>query len=203
MDKQKMTAFVGGEIVSVDADNKMTIYEAMLVQGDTIAYLGDREGLKKLISESTQYGEDSKGALRTGLEAVYGADSKTDSQAYDAGNPDFSEDFAKAAGRLEVIDLNGRSILPGFTDSHLHASSMTELVFDADILIGQPGMMFPREEALAKYRKLLSESVMKNPDNPVYRGAGWDPGIFMGSPEGFPTAEDLDGIADDKPVLLR
>lgn len=162
MGKQKTTAFVGGEIVSVDADNKMTIYEAMLVQGDTIAYLGDRAGLEKLISESTQPGKDA-----------------------------------------EVIDLNGRSILPGFTDSHLHASSMTELVFDADILIGQPGMMFPREEALAKYRAALEESIMKNPDSSVYRGAGWDPGIFMGSPEGFPTADDLDGIADDKPIVLR
>lgn len=159
MDKQKMTAFVGGEIVTVDAGNNMTTYEAMLVQGDTIAYLGDRSGLESFAADG--YGD------------------------------------------IEFVDLQGRSILPGFTDSHLHASSMTELVFDADILIGQPGTMFPREEALAKYRAVLCECVSKCPDNPVYRGAGWDPGIFMGTPEGFPTADDLDGIADDKPILLR
>lgn len=152
-----MTVFVGGEIVSVNADNVMTTYETMLVKDSSIAYLGDRKGLESFIADDN----------------------------------------------VKVIDITGKSILPGFTDSHLHASSMTELVFDADILIGQPGTMFSRSEAIEKYKAAVTASVERNVDSKIYRGAGWDPGIFMGSPEGLPTAKDLAGIADDKPILLR
>ena len=54
MDKQKITAFAGGSIISVGADNLTTTYEAMLVKGGTIAYLGDRDGLEKLITEDVE-----------------------------------------------------------------------------------------------------------------------------------------------------
>lgn len=157
MDKQKMTAFTGGEIISVGRDNIMMTYGAMLVKDDMIAYLGDQKGLEGLIADCD----------------------------------------------VDIIDLHGKSIVPGFTDSHLHASSMTELVFDADILIAQPGTMMPRQEAIDKYREAIIRSISGRGEENIYRGAGWDPGIFMGSQEGFPTAADLSGIADDKPLILR
>lgn len=152
-----MTVFVGGEIVSVDADNVMTTYEAMLVKDNAIAYLGDQKNLESFIADDN----------------------------------------------VKVIDIAGKSILPGFTDSHLHASSMTELVFDADIMIGQPGTMFSRQDAIEKYREAIIKSIGGNSEVKIYRGAGWDPGIFMGSGEGFLTADDLAGIADEKPIMLR
>lgn len=114
-----------------------------------------------------------------------------------------SPEILSGLGDAEVIDITGKTIVPGFTDSHLHASSMTELVFDIDIMLGQPGTMMPREEAIRAYRERISEG-LKNikPGNIVY-ATGWDPGIFMGTKEGFPKASELDGIADDLPVIVN
>ena len=114
-----------------------------------------------------------------------------------------SPEILSGLGDAEVIDITGKTIVPGFTDSHLHASSMTELVFDIDIMLGQPGTMMPREEAIRAYRERISEG-LKNikPGNIVY-ATGWDPGIFMGTKEGFPKASELDGIADDLRVIVN
>ena len=162
MSNLSLTAFVGGEIITVDKDNDMKVYESMLINGSSIVYLGDRQGLSDVIR----------------------------------------------ACDVEVIDLKGRSILPGFIDSHLHASSMTEMVFDADLLIGQPGMMFPRDEALRRYRQKMIEDLEQKKGSceepsAVVRGAGWNPGIFMGDSKGLPTWQDLEGIDDSRPLLLR
>lgn len=160
MSMQKLTAFVNGEILSVDADNHISKYESMLVNGRSIEFLGASDRLESLISGIT----------------------------------------------AEVVDLNGKSIVPGFTDSHLHASSMTELLFAADMLIDQPGTMFSRDEAISKYRQILIDYLKKNNQfnsAPLIRGAGWDPGVFMGTAKGYPTAADLDGICDDVPIILH
>ena len=103
----------------------------------------------------------------------------------------------------ERIIIDGKTIVPGFTDSHLHASSMTELVFDVDILLGQPGTMLPRDEAIKAYREKLIEGFKGRTGENILYATGWDPGIFMGSEDGFPKASELDGIADDVPVIVN
>lgn len=193
MNGQKSTAFIGGNIVTVNANHTMKTYEAMLIREGEIVYLGDKKGLDRLLDANTAANEK-----------------------------------LQAQNTPEIVNLHGRTILPGFTDSHLHASSMTELVLDIDILLTQPGTMLARNDAIEKYRDRLREELCKAakeriPDAPdesapgnskdsdtrtpaaphIIRGAGWDPGIFMGSPKGFPTAHDLSGIADDVPIILR
>ena len=162
VEDKRYIAFTGGEVVSVDPENVMTTYEAMLVNGDKIVYLGDEAGL-----------EDYLHGIREG-----GSD-------------------------IDIVDISGRTILPGFTDSHLHASSTAELIIDADILLDQPGTLIDREEAIEGYRERMIEAVRKSGDASVVRGAGWDPGIFLATKEGLPTADDLAGICDEKPMILR
>lgn len=37
----------------------------------------------------------------------------------------------------------------------------------------------------------------------ILRGVGWDPALFSTDPKGQPTADDLEGICDDIPIMLR
>lgn len=166
MNGQKSTAFIGGNIVTVNANHTMKTYETMLVREGEIVYLGDKKSLDRLLNANT-----------------------------------VADEKLQAQNTPEIVNLHGKTILPGFTDSHLHASSMTELVLDIDILLTQPGTMLARNDAIKKYRNRLCEGLCKTAH--IIRGAGWDPGIFMGSPKGFPTAHDLSGIADDVPIILR
>lgn len=166
MNGQKSTAFIGGNIVTVNANHTMKTYETMLIREGEIVYLGDKKGLDRLLDANT-----------------------------------VADEKLQAQNTPEIVNLHGKTILPGFTDSHLHASSMTELVLDIDILLTQPGTMLERNDAIEKYRNRLREGLCKTAH--IIRGAGWDPGIFMGSPKGFPTAHDLSGIADDVPIILR
>lgn len=105
-----------------------------------------------------------------------------------------SEAMRKLAGpQTKVIDLRGRTVIPGLIDNHSHwirAAEHDELRFDG---------VTSRAEAL----RLLTERVKsRKPGEWIVVLGGWSEEQFTDDPRGFPLAE-LDRIAPDHPVALQ
>ena len=94
--------------------------------------------------------------------------------------------------QTRVIDLDGRMMLPGFVDSHLHplsgGMSITRLQLDN---------IYDREEVFSRIRTYVEA----NPDLPWIIGRGWLEAPFL--PEGVPNRHMLDRIEPDRPVYIR
>jgi predicted amidohydrolase YtcJ len=90
----------------------------------------------------------------------------------------------------ERIDLGGRCVVPGFTDSHVHfptwAMAQHEVRLEGTTSV---------DEAVARVRDSLAAST-----GAWVRGRGWRSGDW--SPAREPTKHDLDAIAPDRPVAL-
>src|SRR5690242_16379726 len=91
----------------------------------------------------------------------------------------------------ERVDLGGRCVLPGFTDSHVHfptwAMAQHEVRLEDTATI---------DEALARIRDALSRVAPGH----WLRGRGWRSGDW--NPAVEPTKESLDELAGDTPVAL-
>jgi predicted amidohydrolase YtcJ len=91
----------------------------------------------------------------------------------------------------ERVDLGGRCVLPGFTDSHVHFP--TWAVAQDEVRLEDTESL---EEALARVRDALAGA----PKGGWLRGRGWRSGDW--SPAVEPTKEALDEIVSDRPVAL-
>ncbi|SDJ84011.1 amidohydrolase [Natronincola ferrireducens] len=95
----------------------------------------------------------------------------------------------------EVMDLEGKMVLPGLMDSHIHppGTALTELY---DISLSATDS---KEVILAK----IQQYVDNNPDLNAYYGRGWSVGAFDGDETSRgPKKEHLDAISPDIPILL-
>jgi predicted amidohydrolase YtcJ len=94
----------------------------------------------------------------------------------------------------EVIDLQGRCVIPGLTDAHLHFQWYAIGLQAADA--ETPTL----DEALARVR----EKAQVTPPGAWILGTGWNHNVWhLPAPDGFPTAADLDRVAPEHPVALR
>jgi predicted amidohydrolase YtcJ len=89
----------------------------------------------------------------------------------------------------EVLDLEGRYILPGLIDSHLHLRKYAEILKMLDCETSS------KKECL---NRVLEKAAVSPPGEWIL-GHGWNHNLW---PEGYGTAEDLDRIAPDQPVYL-
>jgi len=92
----------------------------------------------------------------------------------------------------EGVNLRGRTVVPGFTDSHLHFMSYGLSLKQID-LAKVPTL----EEALAR----VAARAQTTPAGQWLTGRGWDHSLWEGG--AFPTRQDLDRIAPEHPVFLR
>jgi hypothetical protein len=90
-----------------------------------------------------------------------------------------------------VVDLGGRLLLPGFVDSHMHASSATQDLFELDL-----SSCGSAEECVAA----VARFALEHPELPVIRGFGWSDSYM---PRRGPAASDLDAVVPDRPVILH
>ncbi|MFM7274834.1 MAG: amidohydrolase, partial [Gammaproteobacteria bacterium] len=98
---------------------------------------------------------------------------------------------ALAGKGTRVVELDGRMLLPGFIDGHVH-----------------PGMAPNPRTALSLHGMVRREEIFErirgwaaaNPEAPWVLGDGWDEGAFL--PSGKPTREMLDALVPDRPALL-
>ncbi len=92
-----------------------------------------------------------------------------------------------------VIDLQGRTVIPGLIDNHSHwirAAEHDELRFDG---------VTSRAQAL---QMLTTRARMARPGEWVSVLGGWSEEQFTDAPRGFPLAE-LDSIAPDTPLAVQ
>jgi Predicted metal-dependent hydrolase with the TIM-barrel fold len=90
----------------------------------------------------------------------------------------------------EVIDLNGKMILPSFFEAHCHAQSMAQLMFSVDIT---------EAETFKEYISSVNTFATEHSDYQCITGFGWTNTTF---PPCGPQKEDLDEICKDIPVAL-
>ncbi|PVE91602.1 amidohydrolase [Microbacterium sp. TPD7012] len=90
----------------------------------------------------------------------------------------------------ETVDLEGRLVLPGFTDAHTH-------LLMAGAALGQVPLTAAR--SLDDIQALLRDARASDPGATVLRGRGW---LFDSIPGGAPTAAMIDDVVADIPVYL-
>ncbi|MET0704847.1 MAG: amidohydrolase [Mycobacterium sp.] len=96
--------------------------------------------------------------------------------------------MAMAGSGTTIIDLDGKLLMPGFVEAHIHPIMGGFLTSGADLQVPTVA------DALAA----ISEYAETHPDGPV-RGFGWRVDMF--GPEG-PNRADLDRILPDRPAFF-
>src|SRR4051812_3816533 len=109
--------------------------------------------------------------------------------AFVGAAPD-AEKFREGAKR--VIDLGGRTLLPGLNDAHMHLPGVgfRELEFNLEGTTGIPDL-----------RAKLKARVARAGPKQWILGRGWIETHWV--PAVFPRASDLDDLSPDNPVVLK
>ncbi len=105
----------------------------------------------------------------------------------------------------EVIDCEGKSIIPGLVDAHLHIASSATKLGSCDLGVILPTIDETPDSIVTKIQKELKQFAMDHPDDEIIRGLGWDRTWFMGSLQGIVrdfVKEDIDAVISDRPVVL-
>ena len=92
----------------------------------------------------------------------------------------------------EIVDLGGRTVVPGLIDAHLHFLSYGLSLREID-LIGVP--------SLAAAQQLVAARAAQTSAGHWLTGRGWDQILWAG--QQFPNKRDLDAITTEHPVFLR
>jgi predicted amidohydrolase YtcJ len=100
-------------------------------------------------------------------------------------------DIRALIGRgTEVRELDGRMVLPGFQDAHVHPPPSGLDMLRCDLSGGH---------SVEDYRRIISEYAAGHPDAPWILGGGWSMDAFPG---GTPAKEILDELVPDRPAFL-
>lgn len=85
-------------------------------------------------------------------------------------------------------DLEGKFVVPGFQDSHIHIMYQST-----------PQVDLAGAETLSDFQKRIQDFAELNPDLPWIQGFGWGYGVF---PDQRPLAAHIDSVVADRPVFL-
>lgn len=94
-------------------------------------------------------------------------------------------------GYGEIEDLQGQTVLPGFTDTHQHL-----LAYARDLM----KLNLESATSLEELKAMIKEYAKTKKPGEWIQGAGFDHEKF--NPPVLPTKEDLDEAAPDNPVLI-
>lgn len=102
-----------------------------------------------------------------------------------------SDELQKLAGPdTRVIDLNGKLVIPGFNDAHIHFLGGSMGLAEVDLSEARSGSAIV--EAVTAFAQ-------QHPEKKWITGRGWQ---YTWFPSGLPTGADLAGMPNDRPVLL-
>ena len=92
--------------------------------------------------------------------------------------------------RTRVVELDRRTVTPGFQDAHIHPMEAGLEALRCDL---------HDRRGLDTYLAVIADYAASHPDLEWITGAGWSLDDFPG---GTPRAEDLDRVVRDRPVFL-
>ena len=96
--------------------------------------------------------------------------------------------------RTEVLDLHGRTVLPGFIDAHLHLRALAESLVTLNIS-PENGV-----SSIAHIQERIQQESLRHPPGTWIRAGGYDE-TFLDE-QRDPNRWDLDAAAPDHPVKL-
>lgn len=169
----KTTIILNGKIYTVDSKN--TVKEALVIEDDKILYVGNNEDIKGFIDKAITSGKC--------IEFV-------DFETFMNPEEDLNEEV------IRVIDLEGRVLLPSFTDSHIHppGTAITDL-YEVSLY----GL-----NSVEECKEAIRSFIEKNKDIDAVYGKGWSLGIFEGEEVSKgPKKEHLDEVSTEIPIILR
>ncbi len=94
--------------------------------------------------------------------------------------------------KTKVIDLEGKSVIPGLIDAHIHPFRVGRALMGADLDLRG----LTKEQILDK----VAQRVKETKKGAWITGEGWDQGFWK--VKEFPTKYELDVVAPDNPVAL-
>jgi predicted amidohydrolase YtcJ len=101
-------------------------------------------------------------------------------------------EIRKYIGRnTEVVDVKGKSVVPGFVDCHVHMAGFGRSLQTIDLR---------NVSSIREVKEKLREYAEKNPNKKWILGGRWDQEKF--AERRYPTRWDLDEAVKDKPVFL-
>jgi predicted amidohydrolase YtcJ len=112
-----------------------------------------------------------------------------------------NRDIKKLAGsNTEVIDLKGKTMLPGINDAHAHVTDwgLSRPPFSLNV-------SFPEVNSLYDIIQMISQKYKEVKRGEWIQGTGWDEGYLKehkADPNWLPKKEDLDRVSPDIPVAL-
>ena len=98
--------------------------------------------------------------------------------------------LSMAVDSTKIIDANGKSVVPGFIDSHTHLSSGAKIVTGINL-------SDIREKAV--WLEMIKERVKTMQPGEWLLGGRWD---YTFENKGYPTRWELDAVAPNNPVAL-
>ena len=100
--------------------------------------------------------------------------------------------------RTRVVELAGRTVVPGFNDSHAHLLGIGFSRLDLDL---------GGTRSFAELLERVAEAVKSHRPGEWIRGRGWHEGKWASPPpgavRGFPVHDALSTLSPDNPVLLE
>lgn len=90
----------------------------------------------------------------------------------------------------EVLDLKGRTVLPGFQDAHVHPPSGGLEMLRCNLSDAY---------SIPEYERIIATYATEHPEVEWILGGGWSMDVF---PRGNPPKDVLDRLVPDRPVML-
>ncbi|MDZ7756666.1 amidohydrolase [Rhodohalobacter sp.] len=100
-------------------------------------------------------------------------------------------DLQQQLDGFNLIDGEGRTLIPGLIDAHTHVMGLGYQQLDVDV----QGV-----DSLEETLEIIGQYAEDNPDLEWIQGRGWNQVLWEENE--FPTAEDLDRVVPDRPVYL-
>ncbi len=106
----------------------------------------------------------------------------------------------------QITDCKGGSLLPGFTDAHMHIAQSSKFYGGVGFSDIVPDIdKDTPEDVIKRMQKKLKDFAESHKDDPLIHGVGWDRSWFAGRLQGIIrpiTRHDIDAVISDKPVVL-
>ena len=96
-------------------------------------------------------------------------------------------------GAEKIIDLEGKTVLPGLNDSHLHLTGVGSFMSLC---------VLTSAKSIEDIIRLGIEFLANNPELTALPGRGWNQDNFTSSEKRMPTRYDLDKISTEIPIIF-